>query len=242
MKTTKLSNSEALNLCITYHNQFSQQKLNAIVDLELNVVASNNYSAKLGNAKDGTFIGKKLLEDVSTPERAPITAKNFTECIQQRKKIRFFSFRLDRVEEYRFLVFCYEPIINLDTDEVIAVLVSAEPVDYPVYFYKIERIIKKTNKRLLGTLRDKLLTPREHEVIFLLFQYNNYAEIAHVLTIAHNKILSGNAIAKIISRNLYNKLNVINLEALKKCAHLLGYHKKIPPSLFGEFIYRLDEL
>lgn len=245
-----MTNQEALALLVSYCNQFRKDEVYAILSLKFEVISSSELTGKvLGyqyRINDNTLVGKRVPQDLYMPEyRKNITLNAIHECISTRKSVQILSFRMDREGEYKFLLITHRAIINADTDQVIAVHSEGVVPKIPLYYYKIQEIVANPNFEQIAAnaiIKDSFLTPREHEVAFLLFFCHNYEEVAHVINLARGTHISTAAVAKTVQRSLYKKFAVINLDALKAAAHKLDYHKKIPPSLLGEFFFRIEEL
>lgn len=245
-----MTNQEALVLLINYCNQFRKDEIYAILDLKFRVVSSSELTGQvLGyqyRINDNTLVGKRVPQDLYMPEyRKNITLNAIQECVTTRKAVQILSFRMDREDRYKFLLITHKPIINSSTNQVIAVHSEGIIPKLPLYFYKIQEIVANPDFEQISAnliIKDSFLTPREHEVMFLLFFCHNYEEIAHVINLARGTRISTAAVAKTVQRNLYKKFATINLDSLKAAAHKLDYHKKIPPHLLGEFFFRLEDL
>lgn len=245
-----MTNQEALALLVDYCNQFRKNEIYAILNLKFEIISSSELTGQvLGyqyRINDNTLVGKRVPQDLYMPEyRKKITLNALQECIATRKVVQILSFRMDRDSEYKFLLVTHRPIINSDTNKVIAVHCEGVLPKLPLYFYKIQEIVANPDFEQIAAntiIKDPFLTPREHEVMFLLYFCHNYEEIAHVINLARGTQISTAAVAKTVQRNLYKKFAAINLDALKAAAHKLDYHKKIPPHLLGEFFFRVEEL
>lgn len=85
------------------------------------------------------------------------------------------------------------------------------------------------------------LTPREQEVLFLIFHFHSYEEIASVINLYYEQKTTANAIGKLVRRSLYEKLNVLNLPSLKQKAYELKYHVNVPKSLLPEILIEIPD-
>jgi hypothetical protein len=239
----KMTDQEALQETIRYHKIINENCMTGIVNLDLTVVCEDGLSAKRANTETGSYIGRKIYPDISDGWRSEIVAKILDDCLNLRKTGKLLSLRFSRDPQYWLVVLTYMPLINQTTNNVIGYKVIGELPDYPLAYYKLEKLIAISHRApKVDNGDDGFLSGVEHEIMFLLFHCNTYEQIANLLSLANDKIFTKSAIAKIINRRLYNKFGVVNLDALKEAAHAKSYHKKLPVSLFGEFMFPLSEL
>lgn len=240
-----MNDREALESVISYHQNIDENRLVAIVDLEYNILYEDGKSALLTQTDGGSFLGRKLIPDLAkSPWRIEIVQQALTNCFNSRKTSHWLSLRFSRIPEYWLIIQTYQPLINQTTKNVIGYKVSGEKPNFPLAFYRLDKLIAlSSHHREVEIISESNAQQQfEKEVLFLLFHCSNYEQIAELLSLTNRKIYTKGIIAKTISRKLYPQFNVINLEALKEKAHAQGYHKKLPFSLFGEFMFPLSEL
>lgn len=240
-----MNDREALESVISYHQNIDENRLVAIVDLEYNILYEDGKSALLTQTDGGSFLGRKLIPDLAkSPWRIEIVQQALTNCFNSKKTSHWLSLRFSRIPEYWLIIQTYQPLINQVTKNVIGYKVSGEKPNFPLAFYRLDKLISlSSHHREVEIISENNAQQQfEQEVLFLLFHCSNYEQIAELLSLTNRKIYTKGIIAKTISRKLYPQFNVINLEALKEKAHAQGYHKKLPFSLFGEFMFPLSEL
>lgn len=174
---------------------------------------------------------------------------NLKKIIEKRIVLTALGINFLRTKEYVAMLFHYLPLINPFTKDVIAVHVTGTKIDYPIGFFRLSKLITIFNtsmeqlddhKRLQNY--DAIINVYEHEILFLMFYFNTYNDIAEVLSIRYNFKINGNTIAKYVRTNLYSKFKVISISELKSIAIQKNYHKKIPLSLMSPMIIDLSEL
>lgn len=239
-----MTDEEALDLIIKCHTMLNDNTFGVIVDLNYIVVAEDAMSAKMTNTESGSFIGRKIFPDISTTKwRSDIVEKNLLDCLTTRKTNKWLSLRFSRQIEYWLIILSYAPIINLATNNVIAYKISGEKITYPLAFYKLDQIINSSQDDLQTRSKGKKLHALiGAAILFLIFHCENYQQIANLLSLSLGKNITKSMVSKVISRTLYPQFNVVNLESLKSKAHKSGYHKQVPASLLGEFMFPLDKL
>lgn len=239
-----MTDHEALDQIIHYHQYAFDKNLYVIVDLDYTVVAEDGRSAEVTNTKGGCFLGRKIYPDISHAAwRSEIVAKNLEACLTERKTSKWLSLRFSRNPKYWLVILTYTPLINPDTDNVVGYKISGESPNFPLVFYNLEKIIQIAHHDVTPSVEDDgLLTLQEQAILFLLFHCDNYQQVADLLTLSYRKVMSKSMVSKIVIRKIYPKFKVGNLPSLKQAAHEAGYHKKIPLVLLGEFMFELEDL
>ncbi len=239
-----MTDQEALNKIVNYHQKEFENQMGVIAALDYTVLAEDGISAKLTNTEGGSFVGRKIYPDISsTTWRSDIVAEALNKCQQLRKPQRLLSLRFSRQTSYWLIILTYAPLINPDTDNVIGFKITGVLPDFPLNFYNLEKIIQSShyeNKPPLDSASEEQL--QEEAILFLLFHCENYQRIAELLSLTNGRKITRFMVSKVVTRKIYPKFAVINLEALKQKAHEQGYHKKIPVGLLGEFMYDLNLL
>lgn len=239
------SNEQALQLAVEYCSEVDDGQHLLILDLDYTILAASRVIHEIYNVAAESIIGRNILEFVNKKlNRISLLGANLEKVLIQKDSITFLTVRFTRRKDYRLAIVSYSPIINRSTGDVVGFKSSTQKSNIPIRLYSLPRILTNTTNSVNNQNEpsDKFLTNVEHEILYLTFQCDNYQEIALLLSLAHREEISRAKVAKIVLRNLYTKFNVLNLEALKDKAHELGYHKNVPTSLFGEFVYPLDKL
>lgn len=238
-----MDDREALDLAVAFNRQVGNGLYSIIVGLNLVILSESPQAGIVANIQGGTFVNKNILEVAKDEWREILVAKIVAKCITNKSNAKWLSLRFSRQYEYWLIVLNYQPLINYSTGNVIGVKISAEVPQYPLHFYAIDEIITRVYKSIPVKVKlDKRLTNREVEVLFLLFHCDSYEKIASLLTLTIGQKFSKNMVAKVVSRGLYPKFNVLNLEALKVTTSAKGFHRRVPVTLFGEFMYPLKKL
>lgn len=165
-----------LNKIVEYYSTFSYGKLFGIMDLNFNIIYSDNLSPLIENMPDGVFVGKNLITDIPRTEaRTQITLQNLNKCITHKKAVKVLSIKMSRQDGYQILLISYIPIIEAKSNTIIAIKVEADLPDIPLNIFR-SRITLAENKNYpkqkFNQIKSRKLTKREHEVLYLLFQCN----------------------------------------------------------------------
>lgn len=240
-----ISDDEALNLIIKCNDAISDNNMSIIANMDYVVVSDSPLGAGLTNTPGGHYLGKNLLTMTNDDWRTEIYQNTLDRCIKLRTTIKWLSLKFARKPSHWLIIITFQPIINKSTGNIIGFKLTGEaPHHLSIGFQGIRKIINhsKNAKREIAAQIDEWLTNRELEVLFLLFHCDNYQQISNLLSLSYGINYSASMVAKVVGRNLYNKFEVNNLESLKEAAHKLNYHKSVPISLFGEFMYPLEQL
>ena len=239
-----MTDQEALQEIVRYHNNINENNMSVIVDVNYTVICEDGLSAKLANTDTDHFVGRKIYPEIAkTAWRSEIVAKNLDDCLVLRKSSKWLSLRFSRNPEHWLTILTYSPLINRVTNNVIGYKIAGEPANFPLVFHNLDQIVMASHfDGITQPSEESPITLQEQAILFLLFNCDNYQEIAASLSLIYRKVISKSQVSKIIIRKLYPKFNVGNLAALKKVAYEAGYHKKIPLALFGEFMFPLNEL
>ena len=239
-----MNDTEALQLAIEYNNNVYDNNHTLIANLDYEILSEDKFSASLANIPGGSYIGKSLLRLNDESWRTDKFAKILENCKNKKTNSKWLSLKFSRDPKYWLIIINFQPLINYSSENVVGFKVTGEIPNLPLQFYGIKEIISNSNeKRVIPKVKnDKFLTNREHEVLFLLFYCDNYQQAADLLSLSHGTNVTNSMVAKVVSRNLYAKFEVVNLESLMAAGHKLGYHKNIPLPLFGEFMFPMSKL
>jgi hypothetical protein len=167
--------------------------------------------------------------------------------LNSKKRLSLLGINFTRKSEHTILIFEYTPIINRDTDDVIAIQIYAHKPRFPINWFKIPLLSntptdQNANLKERPLMYDTLLSTREHEILFLLFHLDTYEGVAAFLNVNCGSNITPSAVGKIIRRSLYQKFNVNDINSLKAKAALLDYHKHIPIYIMPVTAINLERL
>ena len=243
-----LSNAEALELLLKAFDQFNGGEISLILDLDLKIMSSSPKAAEIINIPQEELVGKHYATDFRPQDfDASIEISAMQRAIREKKLQRTLSINFRRQKEFIVLFTHFRPFINKNTKDVIALHAISTIEIPPLAWFKIIDVLPQksdkdaeVNKELLS--KSNKLTLIEQEILFLLFVYDTYEEIAILLSCKYATSITPNKIGKIIRRNLLTKFNVFNLQSLKAKALKLNFHKNIPLSLLQETIIDIGSL
>jgi len=237
------SDLSAQGLIVDYYQQIEQKRIFCIIDLNYIILAINESTMDIFGLYGDAFIGKHFLNDFNRSlTRFTFTNANLLSCLLKKRVIQFLSVNKIRKIGYETLLFEYTPLINKNTNNVVAILISAEVPLIPINFHNLKERLK-LNRQDETIFDDRLeLSEREKEILFLLFHCSSRVEIAEIISKVHGTKLTESAIRKLIQRNLYTKFNVVNDLELRNAIRNAGFHLRIPDSISNEFIFTVDDL
>lgn len=248
-----LTNKAALDLLInTYQNFYidSPQML-FLADLEYNLCAYSNFTIEVWDSPISrmgqSMIGINLFDSSLTRFiDKELVIQLFDEMLKTKKAITILGVNFARKIDYWVLIFEYEPVIRHDTGEVIAIQGRGYRPKYPINWYKLPSLFQHEEHcsvEQIEAKNDSFLTNREHEILFLMYNFETYEEISAIISLNNKKQITSSAVGKYIRRNLYSKFNVNDNQSLKLKAAKLNYHKKIPISLMPPtLVLNLEDL
>lgn len=251
-----MSNDEAFNLALNYFYTFysNSEECKFLINVKTsNIVYNVAYCKIWSDEKQSLTLLKdevNLYEFIVDHPHKDCIIDMYKKIINTKSAITNLGINFLRKKEYVVMHFYYSPVINPTTQDVIAIHVTATKLNFPIAFFRLPTLISKLNivdnsvanfnQRLKDY--DGFINNYEQEILFLIFYFDTYEDIASVLSLKYCKEIKGNTVAKYVRKNLYAKFNVINNKALKLEAIKYGYHKKIPLSLVSSMIVDLSEL
>ena len=249
-QSIKLSASDlsAQALIVDYYQRIEQKRIFCIIDLNYTILAINESTMEIFGLYGDAFMGKNFLTDFNRSlTRSTFTSANLLNCRWNKRVIQFLSVNKMRTAGYETLLFEYTPLLNKNTNNVVAILISAEIPLIPINFHNLKERLKLNSLYETSldenSVEDRLdLSEREKEILFLLFHCSSRAEIAEIISKIHEKSISESAIRKLIQRNLYSKFNVVNDLELRNAIRNSGFHLRIPDAISDEFIFNVDNL
>lgn len=239
-----LSNTEALKVFLDAYHKFQNYEI--ILGLDLRIIASyENISAKV-NLSYKDFLGKHLIRDFRHDVKLADSGVQLLEkVIRNKADMQVLSINFLRHKEDIILLIDYTPIVNQSTGDVIAVGIKMHTVLYPMLWHKLF-IAEDTYEHIplaeiIEQVDENGLTTIEQEIGFLIFNCDNYTEIAQILSWCHNKKFTKSWVTKLIVQKLWIKFKVYNLKSLKQKLLEKGYHKTVPASLIGETVIEVSK-
>ena len=194
----------ALNILLQWYATFCENESCGLVDTDFKVIADNSWCKNFCDSstpllgEDVFSIWKELSEVKKT-----ILKQLLNKSLVKKNSVQFISANFSRKPEYVVALFEYKPLVNRYNGEVIAIQVSAAQKIYPLRFYDIKRMLPR--QRMDDSVfldNPHSLTLMECEIAFLLFQAEDYSEIADIMSIVYSKNISKSLIAKIVRTSL----------------------------------------
>lgn len=251
-----MKNEEAFELALVHFKQFylNSNEYRFLIDLKtLNTIYSNIYYDIWNEEKQILTQGKgsvNLHDFIADHPHKEHLLEVYKKIVVQKLATTKLGINFFRKKDFVVMYFYYSPLINPTTQDVIAIDVISTKLNFPIAFFKLPNLISKISaphisfsdfgKRLESY--DELINNYEHEIIFLMFYFDTYEDIASVISLKYGREVKGNTVAKYVRKYLYPKFNVISHKDLKNAAVSHGYHKKIPLSLMSSMIVDLSEL
>lgn len=243
-----LTDNQALDLLIDFYEHFysNSEEFVYIIDTNYRVIKMNEYGKNTWDPKyiapftDSTKVS--IIEYFWPAQFSNLIKSIYQKIETTRKSLSVIAVNFWRKPEFAILIFYYEPIINKDTGNLIAILCRGSLPKCPLLWLNFPKNFKTPDNQTRLASKDEFLTVREHEIIFLMFHFNTYEDIAMILSLNYNQRITKNAIGKFVRHYLYPKFNVIDLRSLRLKAADLRYNKKIPLSLMSPIIIELEEL
>lgn len=251
-----MSNDEAFNLALNYFYTFysDSEECRFLINTKTSETIFNDAYYKVWNDEKRARVLStnhvNLFEFIGDHPHKSYIIEMYEKIVKSRSAITNLGINFLRKKEYVVMYFYYSPLVNATTQDVVAIQVIATKLNFPIAFFRLPALISKLNivdnsvanfnQRLKDY--DGFINNYEQEILFLIFYFDTYEDIASVLSLKYCKEIKGNTVAKYVRKNLYTKFNVISNKALKLEAIKYGYHKKIPLSLVSSMIVDLSEL
>ena len=236
-----------LNKVVEFYQLIYLNDMILLIDIDNIILFVGQKIQKLVDTPIGNLIGKNHLTALPLPQdNISNIVISIDKVIKTRARAEFLSINLNHDKEYMILHCIQKPIINLHTNNIVAISVESSPLDFAIDFYKLfmlaninHGIFEQINDNKIQHV-DDFLTLREHEIAFSLVYCKTAEKIASLLSLLHNKTVSPKTIHNIIRQQLYPKFVVHNIEALLEKIYTLGYHKKIPASFLVNLHFDLS--
>ena len=174
------------------------------------------------------------------PEIIQYIEQSLAKVINENHLVENINIDLKR-ETVNIVLQCrFTPLHNRETGNIIAIEALLSVLNTPLLLSEPGKLLKHGEFSSLKS-NDKLLTRREHEVLFLHFQCKSAKEISQQISAIYNKDISLHTIGR-VNYQLYKKFNVYNQNQLIIEARKQNYHKKIPVTLLSNRIIDIQDL
>lgn len=251
-----MSNDEAFDLALNYFQQFysNSEECKFLIDVKTsNIVYNVAYCKIWSDEKQSLTLLKdkvNLYEFIADHPHKDCIVDMLQKIIKTKSAITNLGINFLRKKEYVVMHLYYSPVINPTTQDVIAIHATATKLNFPIAFFRLPTLINRLNITSKSPIDfhqrfedyDGFINIYEQEILFLMFYFDTYEDIASVLSLKYEKEIKGNTVAKYVRNHLYTKFNVISNKELKLAAIKNDYHKKIPLSLLPSMIINLSEL
>ena len=222
-----------LNKVVELYSFIHYNEAILLIDINGIILFAGNKIQEIVNVDTKLLIGKNHLDILPLPQENINNINVSIEKVLSTKSTQeFLSINLNHNLEYLILDCVLKPIINPNTNHIVAISVESKKLNTSLYLYKLLLFFEKNQFNLVQNIEhvDNLLTLREHEIAFLLFYYKSSKKIAIIISNLYGKTVTAKTISNIISSGLYAKLQVYGIDALLNKLQELGYHNKIPVS------------
>lgn len=236
------SDEKSVALVVNYYKNIEQKQIYCIIDINYKIIEINSFTIEVFNLS-GAVIGKHFLNDFERSSgRFNFVSSNLLDCVINKKIVKFLTVNKNRRVGYEMLIYEYIPLTNKTTQNVVAILISAELPSIPISFYNLKETLKQKNWECNKINENLVLSEREKEILFLVFHCRSRDEIAEILSRLHGKLITEDAVRKIIQRNLYSKFNAVNDSELRKFIRNSKFYLRIPDVISDEFMFKVEEL
>jgi hypothetical protein len=167
--------------------------------------------------------------------QSPLVTNLFDEVVstQQAKKllvVRSFSNYLAKI-----FVASWLPVINPQTQNIVAIMVDAHPLEVCNISSILARFYKYGDTKIHSLDTGNLsLTEREKQVIFFFMLNFSSQDIADLIAKIEAKVMSKNAIDQMFNKQLLPKFGVYSRKALYDKLQDLGYDRLLPHNVLQE--------
>ena len=230
----KLDDKQFLDKVLDLFQLIHKNELVLLIDLNDIILFSGNTITDLIHVTLNDIVNKDYKKVTWLPaENIKFITKSINNVIKTKQSSLFLNINLFHTYEYIVLQGTIKPLINHDTNNIVAIAVESRKLDFDLNFYKILNIIAKhkaLKANTTNTHTETLLSLREHEIVFLLNHCKTVENATELLNKFYTKPISSKTVYNIIRQQIYPKFDVYNLDNLINISQKLGYHKKIPSS------------
>lgn len=225
---------KTLSKYVEFAQTFQENSFMIILDLDFKVLFAGKEYLNVIKKTPAETLGKLLSESTPIPEKNRILSKiAFTEAIQEQKVKEVFIANLYHpYPSYYTLLLTFHPIIDPSSNTTVGAKLEFIPAEIAYFFHILVQISEKIEPNGLED-NDDFLTPREHQIAFLLCHCKDLNEIANIMSLFNNKKITAKTVANIISRYLFTKFKVTQRDELMLTLREHGYHQKMPNSLLS---------
>lgn len=242
MNTAK---EENLTLLLKHYDSFlsHSDEMIYILDSELNILRYNKACLEVWKKLPRDINNINFISDFFKDYHLADNIKElYNEAIFKKQAQKILGINFNRINNYVLLIIDLTPILSKE-QIVIALEYKAYKPELPIHWYKLPLLIQKaSNTRCTLGGKNNGIDIREQEIMFLIFHFDTYQEIATILSLVHKENITPNAVGKIIRRKLYPRFNVIDNKGLKEKAIAINAHKDIPKSLLVETVINISQL
>lgn len=222
-----------LDKYVEFCEMFYHESFCVVCDMEKNVVFVGTEYLKVIQKRHTEVIGKNIYETTPVPEHnRKISDVAFPEAIKNKQQKQFFIANLNHpYPAYHVLLMLFTPVTNAD-NIVIATKFEFTPANIAFFFQILIKVNKKIEPNNLPN-NDNYLTPKEHQIAFLICHTKDIHEITTIINLFNKKDITEKTVHNIINRYLFTKFNVLNKKELLVKLYELGYDKHMPNSLLS---------
>ena len=146
------SDRSAQALIVDYYQRIEQKRIFCIIDLSYTILAINEHTMNIFGLYGDAFMGKNFLTDFNRNlNRFAFTRANLLSCLLNKRVIQFLSVYKIRKTGYETLLFEYTPLINKNTNNVVAILISAEVPLIPINFSDPSETLERIKNLIIFT-------------------------------------------------------------------------------------------
>lgn len=226
-----MSNEYLDSLIVILQNYFTYRAI-SIWDLEGKCQFATDIYCKYLNIKD--VRGKKMgemNEDLRVYQDEFHNKVIHMVLTNKKPILAYFMNRSKDGDNYQIYLVASSPLIK--NSEVIGFMSDIQLIDNaPLYNQLLGALAFKSNHaHSFMTNRSNKLTRREHIILFLLMIGKGHKEIAITLSEIFERTILSNTVSSIISKQIYNKLEVHDNSSLVQAAFKMGVLYNIPHEL-----------
>ena len=194
----------------------------SVLDLEFKRITSSDL-----------ILGAGLTEEDIAKLQTDLKINTYRQrAITEKKVIKFLSVRSFAKLGTIINIVTNSPIINPETQNVIALHVIVHDLD----IFNISSLLARYYKNgdlAVNQLKGPVLTEREKQVVFFFLLNLESSTIAEVLSKVENKRITKNSIDQIFCKQLLPKFNVYSRKALYDKLYHKGYTRIVPQNILN---------
>lgn len=197
--------------------------LGGIINLNHEILYKSAFAEQIG-ASD-----REVTEHLKKPEIIALQTK----AIEKRALVKYLL--MGQLENGRssFLILSYAPIINPNTNNVVALYSRSKVVETLNIWFILSKCYTKGIATMDEFEYQIKLTAREKQVVFLFLLNLDSNTIAEIISKIENKKISKNAIDQVFTTQLIPKFLVFGRKALYDKLTELGYYRFVPNNVLS---------